>query len=173
MLNEGADGLVEDVRFNRPAKDGDQYTDEGIYTITVTNRYTGQQTVKKIYVGSNEVLMAYVTTGLSVPEIKELIDNGATIAPDGTIIAPQVEIPEVVEQEEPVIEVVAEPELPVETSKPMPEEETTKPGDNSLYYSIGAVCVAAVIIVGAVWRKRKAAKSVDSIAADDDEVSEE
>ena len=55
----------------------------------------------------------------------------------------------------------------------MPEEETTKPGDNSLYYSIGAVCVAAVIIVGAVWRKRKAAKSVDSIAADDDEVSEE
>lgn len=173
MLNEGADGLVEDVRFNRPAKDGDQYTDESIYTITVTNRYTGQQTVKKIYVGSNEVLMAFVTTGLSVPEIKELIDNGATIAPDGTIIAPQVEIPEVVEQEEPVIEVVAEPELPEETSKPMPEEETTKPGDNSLYYSIGAVCVAAVIIVGAVWRKRKAAKSVDSIAADDDEVSEE
>ena len=112
MLNEGADGLVEDVRFNRPAKDGDQYTDESIYTITVTNRYTGQQTVKKIYVGSNEVLMAFVTTGLSVPEIKELIDNGATIAPDGTIIAPQVEIPEVVEQEEPVIEVVAEPELP-------------------------------------------------------------
>lgn len=173
MLNEGADGLVEDVRFNRPAKDGDQYTDEGIYTITVTNRYTGQQTVKKIYVGSNEVLMAYVTTGLSVPEIKELIDNGATIAPDGTIIAPQVEIPEVVEQEEPVIEVVAEPKLPEETSKPMPEEETTKPGDNGLYYSIGAVCVAAVMIVGAVCRKRKAAKRVVAAAAGDNEGSEE
>lgn len=173
MLNEGVDGLVEDVRFNRPAKDGDQYTDEGIYTITVTNRYTAQQTVKKIYVGSNEVLMAYVTTGLSVPEIKELIDNGATIAPDGTIIAPQIEIPEVVEHEESVIEVVAEPEQPDETSRPVPEEETTKLADNSLYYSIGAVCVAAVIIVGAVCRKRKAAKSVDSIAADDDEVSEE
>ena len=72
-----------------------------------------------------------------------------------------------------MIEVVAEPEQPDETSRPVPEEETTKLADNSLYYSIGAVCVAAVIIVGAVCRKRKTAKSVDSIAADDDEVSEE
>ena len=173
VLNEGADGLVEDVRFNRPAKDGDQYTDEGIYTITVSNRYTGQQTVKKIYVGSNEVLMAYVTTGLSVPEIKELIDEGATIAEDGTIIAPQVEIPEVVEQEEPVVEVIAEPVQPEVTSKPVAVADAAKSADNSLYYSIGAVCVAAVVIVGAVWRKRKAAKSIDSIAANENEGSEE
>ena len=63
VLMDGAEGLVEDTRFNRPAKDGDQYTDEGIYEITVSNRYTGQQTTKLIYVGTDPTLMEYVTTG--------------------------------------------------------------------------------------------------------------
>ena len=65
-LAEGATGLTEDVRFNRPARDGEQYTEEGIYTITVSNRYTGQQTVKQIYVGTNKILLAHMVTGLSI-----------------------------------------------------------------------------------------------------------
>ena len=88
MLTEGADGLVEDVRFNRPAKDGDQYTEEGIYTITVSNRYTGQETTKVIYVGTNNVLKAHVTTGLPISEINAQLASGAEVAEDGTIIPP-------------------------------------------------------------------------------------
>lgn len=49
---EGQDGLVEDTRFNRAAADGDVYTDKGVYTITVSNRYTGETTTKVIRVGS-------------------------------------------------------------------------------------------------------------------------
>lgn len=86
VLAEGAVGLTEDVRFNRPARDGDQYTDEGIYTITVSNRYTGQETTKQIYVGTNKILMAHMVTGLSVEEVREQIAKGAQIAEDGTII---------------------------------------------------------------------------------------
>lgn len=86
VLAEGATGLTEDVRFNRPARDGDQYTEEGIYTITVSNRYTGQQTEKQIYVGTNKILMAHMVTGLSVEEVREQIARGAQIAEDGTII---------------------------------------------------------------------------------------
>jgi len=86
VLAEGATGLTEDVRFNRPARDGDQYTDEGIYTITVSNRYTGQQTTKQIYVGTNKILLAHMVTGKSVQEIRDLIAKGAQIAEDGTII---------------------------------------------------------------------------------------
>ena len=86
VLAEGAIGLTEDVRFNRPARDGDQYTDEGIYTITVSNRYTGQETTKQIYVGTNKILMAHMVTGLSVEEVREQIAKGAQIAEDGTII---------------------------------------------------------------------------------------
>ena len=85
ILAEGSDGLTEDVRFNRPAKDGEQYTQEGIYTITVSNRYTKQETTKKIYVGSDAILKAYLTTGYSITEIREKVANGAVIAADGTI----------------------------------------------------------------------------------------
>ena len=85
VLKDSADGLVEDTRFNGAAKDGAEYTDEGIYTITVSNEYTGQLTTKKIYVGTNNVLRAHMTTGLSIAEINDLVADGATISEDGTI----------------------------------------------------------------------------------------
>lgn len=88
VLKEGAEGLSEDIRFNAPAKDGAVFTDEGIYTITVTNEYTEQTTVKKIYVGTNKLLWAHVTTGLAVSEIKNLVAEGAVINEDGTINLP-------------------------------------------------------------------------------------
>lgn len=86
VLKKGADGLTEDVRFNSPAKDGDKYTSEGIYTITVSNRYTEQKTQKKIYVGDDDILKAYITTGLSIHDIRQQIANGAEIQDDGTIV---------------------------------------------------------------------------------------
>lgn len=85
VLSDSADGLVEDTRFNGLAKDGDIYTDEGIYTITVYNRYTEQLTTKKIYVGSNNIIKAYMTTGLPISDINALVSQGATISNDGTI----------------------------------------------------------------------------------------
>lgn len=88
ILQGGTNGLVEDVRFNKPAQDGSEYTDEGIYTITVTNRYTNQQTTKIIYVGTNEILKAYVVTGLSLQDIQDQVAAGAVIAEDGTLILP-------------------------------------------------------------------------------------
>ena len=88
VLNSGANGLVEDTRFNRPAEDGEKYTDEGIYTITVSNIYTGVQTTKKIYVGTDKILKAYAVTGESLERIQEQLSDGATISDDGKIIPP-------------------------------------------------------------------------------------
>lgn len=99
MLKDSADGLVEDTRFNGAAKDGAEYTDEGIYTITVSNQYTGVFTTKKIYVGTNNVLRAHMTTGLSIMEINNLVADGATISDDGTI-----QLPTVQPAEEPTVE---------------------------------------------------------------------
>lgn len=70
VLVEGPTGMTEDERFNRPAKDGDEYTDEGIYTISVRNRYTGESTVKTIFVGSNELLQEYIENGFNVDRLK-------------------------------------------------------------------------------------------------------
>lgn len=91
VLSEGADRLSDDVRFNRPAKDGEAFTDEGLYTITVENQYTKAATSKRICVGTNRVLNAHVRTGLSVKEINELVAQGAYITPDGFIIEPSTE----------------------------------------------------------------------------------
>ena len=85
VLKEGSEGLSEDTRFNRPAKSGEEFTEEGIYTITVKNNYTNETTIKKIYVGNNRILKAYVQTGKSIDNIKTLVNAGATIDNDGNL----------------------------------------------------------------------------------------
>jgi tetratricopeptide (TPR) repeat protein len=70
VIVQGPAGMIEDERFNRPAKDGDQYTAEGIYTISVSNRYTGESTVKTIFVGSDELLQEYISNGFSTDRLK-------------------------------------------------------------------------------------------------------
>ena len=87
IRKEGAEGLTEDVRFNKPARDGEQYTEEGIYRITVSNAYTQQTTTKVIYVGKDDVLKAHVATGLSISDIEYQISQGAKVADDGTLVA--------------------------------------------------------------------------------------
>lgn len=89
VMAAGANGLVEDTRFNGPARDGDQYTEEGIYTITAKNPSTGQETVKTIYVGSNPVLKAYAVTGLPIETINERLANGEVVAEDGNLVWPE------------------------------------------------------------------------------------
>ena len=90
IMKDSADGLVEDTRFNGAAKEGREYTDEGIYTITVSNEYTGQTTTKKLYVGTNDVLRAHMATGKTITEINELLEQGATISETGMIEFPVV-----------------------------------------------------------------------------------
>lgn len=74
-LTQGTAGLVEDVRFNRPARDGEEYTREGIYTITVQNEYTGQETIKTLYVGSDDQLIDYIRQGLTLEQIIQEMNN--------------------------------------------------------------------------------------------------
>lgn len=70
VLTRSAAGMIEDVRFNRPAKDGDRYTAEGIYTISVSNRYTGESTVKTIFVGTEAQLQEAIENGFSADRLK-------------------------------------------------------------------------------------------------------
>lgn len=87
-LSKNGDKLVEDIRANGPAKDGEQYTKPGVYTITVTNPSTEQTTEKVIYVGDDPTLVAYATTGYTLREIKSMVAQGATIDSKGTISWP-------------------------------------------------------------------------------------
>ena len=89
LLAPGKNGLVEDTRFNGPARDGDEYTEEGIYTITASNPSTGQETVKKIYVGNDPVLKCYAVMGLPVETINARLDAGDVINEDGLLVTPE------------------------------------------------------------------------------------
>ena len=110
VLKDGFDGLTEDTRFNSSATDGDVFKNEGVYTITVTNQYTNSApTIKRVYVGNNNVLKAYMVTGLSIAEINDKVAMGATIMEDGTIVEPEPE-PETEPETESEIESEAETE---------------------------------------------------------------
>lgn len=96
ILNDSFSGLVEDTRFNRTAKDGEIFKEEGIYTLTAYNRYDDkiEPAVKTIYIGQNNLLTAY-TKHLSLPdkftieELNNYVSNGYVIDDTGELVAPQ------------------------------------------------------------------------------------
>jgi hypothetical protein len=113
--------LTEDVRFNGPVKDGEDFTDEGIYTFTVKNLYKGgEPTTKTIYVGANKYLLLLSKSGLSVAEVNKKIALGAEVAYDGSIVEP-----------------VAETEVSIEEESEKQSEETVT--DDEVLASGGAV----------------------------------
>ncbi len=103
-----------DERFNRPSKDGENYSDEGIYTFTVKNLYTDSEpTTKVVYVGTSPVLRA-MASGHTLEEINEQLKQGAELQEDGTLVMPKVE--------ETSLPATPEPETAITTE---PEENTT------------------------------------------------
>ena len=85
IVSQGPDGYIEDVRFNRPAKDGDSYNDEGIYVFDVKNLYTEEHTTKTIYVGSSDYMKALAVNNYTVAQLNEEIKFGKKIQSDGTL----------------------------------------------------------------------------------------
>ncbi len=164
VMKDSADGLVEDTRFNGPATDGATYTEEGIYTITVSNQYTGQFTVKKIYVGTNNILRAYMTTGLSIPEINNLVAEGATINEDGTIKLAEIVEPVLPESipTEPTSEATSdtassttstESEKIVDVIAPAQSEDSKLPPFVIPMVIVAAVVIGAVVVIIVIKKK--------------------
>lgn len=171
VLKDGANGLIEDVRFNRPAKDGDSYTEEGIYTIVVSNRYTGQQTTKVIYVGTNNVLKAFVATGLSIGEIEEQLALGAKILEDGTIIPPLVQDPAVPDSIQPSNN--SQPDALMNDSES--EFTDTKSGVNFIVLlqdrfiqSIVIGIFLVVLFVSLIYTFRQSRRVKENVSSDED-----
>lgn len=167
VLREGATGLTEDVRFNKPASDGEKYTDEGIYTITVSNPYTEEETVKKIYVGTNSVLKAYMTTGYAISDIQSLLKDGATIDDDGNITIPEkVEKSKVVENVSESAIVLNEANDDTEEEENVSVEKDKKNVETQFVTSSmvgGSICIALFLfIVYLLVKKKKNDKRVNA-----------
>ena len=135
------------------------YTDEGIYTITVSNIYTNQTTTKVIYVGTDDVLKAHVATGLSIADVEYHLSMGATVAEDGTLIpAPDQTIPPVDETDK------TETTNPIDDNTDDDTDQTDIPSDNAPTdpvpmkvwpFVVGGVTVAAILAVIVAICKRK------------------
>ena len=153
VLIDGANDLTEDTRFNKVVKDGDEFTDEGVYTITAHNRYTfAEPTVKVIYVGENDILRAHLKTSLPISEIKVMLNQGAEILEDGTISIPQ-------PQESSESTVVSSADSTLESgeeSSDVPDENTLTTNYNIFYIIGGATLIAVIaIVIVVVLAKRK------------------
>ncbi len=160
VLNEGANGLVEDARFNRPAKDGEEYTEEGIYTITSKNRYTNQETKKRIYVGTNDILKAVAATDKPYNVVKEYIEKGATVESNGAILLKNQET------------------IPVDEENIQPTmatEDSAKGNiftDNLLWFIIGGVALAVIVVIIIIFiaiKKKKKPQFVNIEAFTEDQ----
>lgn len=172
ILKVQKDGsCVEDVRFNRPAKDGESYTDEGIYTFTVRNLYTGQQTEKTIFVGSNRYLKALSKSGITVDEINEQVAMGVEIGEDGSLIEPPKETQAPIEESEEVMAAVsneviatqdgveetkAEHEMGSEIEPVLNESSIEEKGEETHTFLLLHVVIGLLILgtVAYVWKKR-------------------
>lgn len=64
-----------DPRENIPAKDGNSYDTPGIYNIRIHNDATNEDVEKKIFVGSDKIIIAMAATGLSIDEISNKINT--------------------------------------------------------------------------------------------------
>ena len=130
VLKDGFDGLAEDTRFNSVATDGDVFTDEGVYTITVTNRdlENVNPTVKRVYVGTDNILKAYMVNNMTISEIKEMLALGATITDEGIIIPPE---PETESTEEPEGEETTEAQESAAESEASLTDSATESGEET------------------------------------------
>lgn len=167
--------LIEDVRFDRVAKDGDQFTDEGMYTIVVTNGSTNESLTKIIYVGDDPYLTALSNSGYTIDELNKRLALGAVISEAGTIIESgesdalneeTEESPEASDAGYIVSEETAEKEVSVNTDETEPVDEEEENGyDSMIMVLIGGITVVAVIavvlIIVIIRQRRKAGRQED------------
>ena len=95
ILNKTKSGLVEDAVSNAAAYDGEEFKDEGIYTITSKNAYDTVQNpiITTVYVGDDEILTAYARhlntpDSYSIEQLNKMKKEGYTFTSEGEIIEP-------------------------------------------------------------------------------------
>ena len=128
--------LVEDTRFNAMISEGTIIDKEGLYEITVKNPANNLETQKRVYVGKDPIMKAYIVSGYSLEEIQEFISNGATINEAGEIIMP---LPTATPSPEPTPEPTESPTpSPVPTNTPTMEPTQPAQSESQINTSIPA-----------------------------------
>lgn len=172
VLTDSLDGLIEDTKFTAVATENRNYTDEGVYTVTIKNLATGDEVQKKVYVGNRDIMLVHMKQGILLSEIKERMEAGAYIDENGQLVDPEPEIieEEIIEEEiveEETVEEITEAteeavedktetvvtenkadETKVEAEESLTLEEETEPGKNNLnLFVVFAVVIVALLFI--------------------------
>lgn len=148
VLVEGKNGLVEDVRYNRPAADGEKYDQSGIYEISFTNKYTNTTLSKTLYVGDDPSIRMMAIEHMSLEDVNKSL------------------YPEVTETS-----LVSEvnPADAEKTKKDVKDDEDNGNKMIVIICAIGAVILVAVVSVGvAIAKKKKRTANYVAIEESDD-----
>ena len=84
--------VYTDIRTNSAGKDHGEYSEEGIYTITVKNLYSEEETQKIIYVGDSKYLKVLAHGRISIDDLNEKITQQYEITDDGRLVAPSKDV---------------------------------------------------------------------------------
>ncbi len=89
IIEEQDGTLKESTRFDVATKDGAEYTDEGIYRFTVSNKYTKESVTSELFVGESKYIKALSRNNPhTLDSINEQLKQGAFIENDGSIKMP-------------------------------------------------------------------------------------
>ncbi|SDA20206.1 hypothetical protein SAMN02910447_01711 [Ruminococcus sp. YE71] len=168
VLNDSATGMTADTRFNRSATDGEEFSDEGIYTVTAVNRFNDQlKTEKMIYVGSNSIMTAYIKHynentkeyEYSIEELNRLVnEEHAEIQSNGDIVIPAVHEESI---EDSSSESRSVSEKAVSAAEPAVKSEPNKDGSEQISlmryipYAAGGGMIIVIMIIVISSKKRK------------------
>lgn len=152
-----------DTRYSRPARDREEFKDEGIYNVEFTNPSTGKSETKQIYVGSDNIIQASMNKAngnMSINEIAAKVkDYGATITDDGVLVMPKEEdssedtsdsSSETASAVEANTSQIKEPDTSVTSSQPEQNEKSTLP-----IVPIAAAGGGVVVLIGVIAAIKK------------------
>ncbi|QFJ53388.1 hypothetical protein [Pseudobutyrivibrio xylanivorans] len=177
-INFNGTSYSEDTKGNKPAKDGSEYKDEGIYIISVEHDYdSNRKTDKTIYVGDSPIIKALSKNNLSVNDVNNLLAQGYKLKDDGSLVSKSGEAvteDENIEDANDTTEVV-DNSSSTEIAKNVTEKSEPDKSDGSSGSSvnstkqesspIGYIGIAVVIVVGGFWvlknRKKKLVQNIN------------
>ena len=77
-----------DTRGNKSAKNGSEYTEEGIYEISIQHDYNNNRTTEKtIFVGSSPIIKALSKNNITIADINNFLAQGYKIDNEGSLVS--------------------------------------------------------------------------------------
>jgi len=158
-INFNGTSYSADTRGNKVGKNGSEYTDEGIYTISVWREYNdSSSTDKTIFVGNSPIIKALSRNNISIEDINNLIAQGYKIDNEGALVSNTIEKPEAEDNEEASEETSKEVAETVnddtieETSAPIVKKETPD-ASKTVLIPIATVGIVVLAGIGFFWVK--------------------